>query len=284
MSLNFLKNAPLGEKISLKHDFSHKLLFPIERALTREASEIKATENNKNIFNGVDIWNAYEISWLNNKGKPEVATGEFTIPCHSPFLIESKSLKLYLNSLNQTKFNSKTEVELIITKHLSELTQSKVLVSLSFLEENKEGSLTSLQTLPGLCIDSLDVTIDTYTLKPSFLKNESSTVVRETLYSNLLKSNCLKTNQADWASVQIEYEGEKICHASLLKYIVSHRSHQGFHEDTVEKIFFDIKTQCRPKTLSVYARYTRRGGLDINPFRTDQEIETPPKNTRLIRQ
>lgn len=262
-----LQQSPLGKEIPYNDQYNPKLLFPIQRNHQQPLS-----------FYGVDIWNAYEISWLNSKGKPCVAMGEFIFPCDSPSLLESKSFKIYLHSFNQTRFNSLEEVSEVLRRDLSSVVDAPVSVTLRLLSELQPITLTSFS---GKCLDDLDVACDTYEVNPEFLQTESG-VVTETLYSNLLKSNCLVTNQPDWGCIQIAYSGKKINHEGLLKYIVSFRKQDEFHEQCVERTFRDIMTSCHPEKLAVYARYTRRGGLDINPYRsTEMGL---PVNVQLLRQ
>ena len=232
-------------------------------------------------FIGVDLWTAWELSWLNVKGVPQVAVAEFTLPASSPNIIESKSFKLYLNSFNQTWFNSWLEVEQRLVADLSAAAGEAVAVRLMTLEQGEADY--PLVTPPGQCIDQLDVTIEHYHPEPALLALAAGgQVVSEVLYSNLLKTNCPVTGQPDWATLWIEYTGPAIDKAALLAYVVSFREHQDFHEQCVERCFLDIQNQLKPESLSVYARYTRRGGLDINPFRsTGGDV---PKNWRLVRQ
>ena len=231
-------------------------------------------------FHGIDIWNAYEISWLNTKGKPMVALGEFIIPCTSPNLIESKSFKLYLNSFNNTQFDSFAAVQALMQRDLSEAAGEAVNVKLSTLDNSKEQITLHLS---GTNLDSLDINCETYQPSP-FLLTTDDEEVTETLTSDLLKSNCLVTGQPDWGSVQISYSGKQINHEGLLQYIISFRHHNEFHEQCVERIFMDISKHCQPTSLSVYARYTRRGGLDINPWRGTGDMKALLNQQRLIRQ
>lgn len=271
---NNLANAPLGKKSAYISEYQPDLLFPIPRQLKRDEINI----HGELPFVGADIWNGYEISWLNNKGKPQVAIGEFIVPCTSPNLIESKSFKLYLNSFNNSKFESIEVVSNIMQQDLSQAAGAQVSVKLFLLNK----ASTTLQShFEGICLDTLDITCDTYTTNPAFLTTENQ-IVTETLYSDLLKSNCLVTRQPDWGSVMISYSGKKISHEGLLKYIISFRNHDEFHEQCVERIFVDIMQYCAPETLTVYARYTRRGGLDINPWRGTEQLDTAI--TRLTRQ
>jgi len=193
------------------------------------------------------------------------------VPCNSPNLIESKSFKLYLNSFNQTHIDSVQALQLHLEQDLSACAGAKVAVDIVMPEQFDQQVIAEL---PGRCIDHLDIQVDSYQLDPTVLTSGGADV-EETVYSNLLKSNCLITNQPDWGSVMIRYQGPQIDQQSLLKYLISFRMHNEFHEQCVERIFKDIKQYCRPQKLSVYARYTRRGGLDINPFRSDFENEYP---------
>lgn len=266
-----INSSPLGKKSSYISFYNPDLLFPIPREEKRR--EIGILE--KPPFKGFDIWNAYEFSWLNAKGKPQVAVAEFLIPCESFNIIESKSLKLYLNSFNQSRFSDKKEVGEILLRDLSESVKSSVELNLF---SPAEFYRLQIRRFEGTCLDDLDVAIDCYTVNPSFLSH-SSDFVEEVLYSDLLKSNCLVTGQPDWASVEIKYKGLKIDREGLLRYIVSFREHDEFHEQCVERIFMDILRYCKPERLTVYARYTRRGGIDINPFRSNYESKRDNRRT-----
>lgn len=267
--------SPLGKKSSYISQYQRDLLFPISRQINR--NEIEVTDPLP--FKGCDVWNGYELSWLNLKGKPIVAIAEFIFPCESPNLIESKSFKLYLNSFNNTRFSSAEEVQKILQRDLTEAAGAHVKAEIILLEKF---SPQEIKIFSGVCLDGLDIECETYHVDPTQLKTETG-LVTESLYSDLLKSNCLVTGQPDWGSVQIEYTGNKINHESLLKYIISFRDHNEFHEQCVERIFTDIMQVCLPQKLSIQARYTRRGGLDINPFRSTHERAAPP-NIRLCRQ
>lgn len=269
-------SSPLGQKTNYISSYDASLLFPIPRKESRAVLCIKESLP----FNGCDIWTGYELSWLTPKGKPQVAVAEFIVPCDSPFIIESKSFKLYLNSLNQTSFSSFADVEACLVNDLSAVAGAAVQVKLQSLESST--CLVDL-TFDAVCLDELDIAIDTYHPNTEFLTLDSTQSVTEKLYSHLLKSNCPVTGQPDWATVFIEYSGKKINHENLLRYIVSFREHQDFHEHCAERMFVDIMNRCKPESLSIYARYTRRGGLDINPFRTTEK-NTMPKVGRLLRQ
>lgn len=268
-----LNNSPLGKETKYKSDYDPHLLFPIPRQPKREEIGIKNLP-----FTGHDIWNAYEVSWLNNKGKPIAAIAIITVPCTSPNIFESKSAKLYLNSFNSSRFNSIEEVRSILAKDLSAATGSEVKVELNKLSDSSPEIHNGFE---AKLLDDQDIECTEYHTNPRLLKTHAEHA-SETLYSDLLKSNCLITNQPDWGSVYIKYTGKKIDHESLLRYIVSFRDHNEFHEQCVERIFQDIMKQCHPEELTVYARYTRRGGLDINPFRTNCNENL--NNIRLVRQ
>jgi 7-cyano-7-deazaguanine reductase len=272
---------PLGQATLYPSSYSPELLFPIERKSSRALLGI--LENLP--FSGVDIWTGYELSWLNSKGKPVAAVGEFSFPCGSPFMVESKSFKLYLNSFNQTRFSSVDEVKQYLEKDLSGLVKEAVLVNLYSLEQSisNQSPLQNIEFVEGICLDEIDLEITQYHPAPELLIVDQTEIVSETVFSHLLKTNCPVTGQPDWASLVITYTGSKINHENLLAYIISFREHQDFHEHCVERIFCDIQTRCKPQTLTVYARYTRRGGLDINPYRSSEKnIEFNGK--RLLRQ
>lgn len=265
---------PLGQQTEYVSEYDASLLYPIARVDKWQEMDI---ESERLPFYGEDVWNAYEVSWLNLKGKPVVALAEFRLPCDSPNIIESKSFKLYLNSLNQMRYDSVEEVQALLEKDLSEAAKANVTVIIRDLE-----SVSSLVVLtPDYCIDELDVEVNEYHPNADLLA-AGEEVVEERLVSHLLKSNCPVTNQPDWGSVFIDYKGPKIEHESLLKYIVSFREHTDFHEQCVERIFIDIMRQCKPESLTVYARYVRRGGLDINPYRSSEPVVLG--NDRLTRQ
>lgn len=261
-----VSSSPLGKKQAYISSYKPDLLFPLPRINKRQEIGI----NKALPFKGVDIWNAFELSWLNKKGKPEIAIAEFHIPCESSNLIESKSFKLYLNSFNQTSIDSIDTVKSILKKDLSEKTESDVNVIIHSVHSITH---TSIGNFKGQCLDQLDINCDTYQPKPNYLTSDQSNVVSEIIYSDLLKSNCLVTGQPDWGSVQISYKGPKINREGLLKYIISFRDHNEFHEQCVERIFMDIISRCQCTKLTVYARYTRRGGLDINPIRSTDSID-----------
>ncbi|MBI9087918.1 MAG: NADPH-dependent 7-cyano-7-deazaguanine reductase QueF [Desulfobacterium sp.] len=274
MNQTLNKNIPLGKSVGHSETYAPSHLFPVPRKESRKALGLVSALP----FHGVDIWNAYELSWLTPKGKPCVAMGEFSFPCTSKHIVESKSLKLYLNSLNQTCFDAPETVARTIQKDLSVAAGAQAAVTLLMPEEFAKMQICSPQ---GDCLDGLDLGMDTYTREPGYLTTRS-VKAEEQLYSRLLRTNCPVTGQPDWATVMIDYSGNAIDHAGLLRYIVSFRQHTGFHENCVERIFMDIVNRCQPDRLSVNARFTRRGGLDINPQRSTNEKRFP--NIRLARQ
>ena len=254
------ETSPLGQAVAYRDTYAPELLFPIERQLKRDELGIAAGALP---FVGEDLWNAYELSWLDARGKPVVALGEFRVPAASPRLIESKSLKLYLNAFNQQRMVSVDEVQSRIAADLSAAAGAEVGVVLMPLATRPQRRSAYPQ---GECLDALDIAIDTYQPAPELL-HATKAEVEETLYSHLLKSNCLVTGQPDWGMLVVRYRGPAIDRESLLRYVVSFRAHNEFHEQCVERVFCDIMARCRPHELAVWARYTRRGGLDINPFR-----------------
>ncbi len=270
-----LSGLTLGKTVEYVCQYQPTLLQGVPRKLNRDELALPDTLP----FEGEDLWNGYELSWLNSKGKPCIGLLRCAIPATSPNLVESKSFKLYLNSFNQTRFASVTEVQQHLQQDLSQCAGQGVRVEVLTGEAMHQQAITRL---PGDCIDELDISIDSYDLSPALLQTDGDTQVSETLHSHLLKSNCLITHQPDWGSVMIRYQGPKINRESLLRYIISFRQHNEFHEQCVERIFMDIKRLCGATKLSVCARYTRRGGLDINPFRSD--FEAPYKDLRLARQ
>jgi 7-cyano-7-deazaguanine reductase len=285
--MNLPENSQLGKASPYIDQYDASLLFPIERAPKRAEIGIAGAAP----FFGADTWTAFELSWLNLRGKPQVALAHFTVPCETPNIIESKSFKLYLNSFNNSRFADVEAVKARLRADLSEAVWRdatrggpppasigvRILLPELFDRE-------PIYELDGLSLDRLDVECDRYTPAPDLLTVQADEApVTEVLVSNLLKSNCLVTGQPDWGSVQISYTGAPIEQEGLLRYLVSFRNHNEFHEQCVERIFMDIWTRCKPLKLTVYARYTRRGGLDINPFRTSHP-QALPLNTRMARQ
>lgn len=317
-SPNIPTAVPLGKDVSYPTGYDASLLFPMLRIDARRTLGLaglsgEATTASVLPFQGFDLWNAYELSWLNAKGLPKVALLRLKVPCTSPNIVESKSFKLYLNSFNQTRFETVHHVFDLLRKDLALALGAEIELELVGADQFANETIAEFV---GVDLDKLDVEIDCYQPDASLLKLQGDTSktavaseqadikaalnasdapdtsaqpkieptsISETVFSRLLKSNCPVTDQPDWACIEIQYKGPAIDHASLLKYIVSYRMHNGFHEHCVEKIFVDILKQCSPTSLSVYARYTRRGGLDINPWRATVDVK-PPTLGRSARQ
>jgi 7-cyano-7-deazaguanine reductase len=281
--MNTPEQSQLGKASAYVDQYDASLLFPIPRAGKRAEIGVAGTAP----FFGADIWSAYEVSWLNLRGKPQVALVHFTIPCESVNIVESKSFKLYLNSFNNTRFADSAEVLARLRADINEAVWRGGVVQSSVgakMIASEQFDLEPIYELDGLSLDRLDVECTRYQPAPDLLSAaQEEAPVSEVLVSNLLKSNCLVTGQPDWGSVQISYSGPQIAQEGLLQYLVSFRNHNEFHEQCVERIFMDIWTRCKPIKLAVYARYTRRGGLDINPFRTSHP-QALPLNTRNARQ
>jgi len=274
MSESAIADSPLGHDVAYPVAYDPTLLYPIARDVNRRTLPMLPK------WAGADIWNAYEISWLNHKGKPVAGVARFVFSQASPNLIESKSLKLYLNSFNEARFEDSRTVRDLMVHDLSHAAGDTVEV---MLESTQKIKTAPCRALEGICIDDADIEVHTYHRDPSLLRCvPAPTLLRETLTSDLLKSNCPVTGQPDWASLQIQYEGPQIDRAALLEYIISLRRHDGFHEHCVEQIYCDIWHACHPNFLFVYARYTRRGGLDINPWRSSAPVEV--SQVRTIRQ
>ncbi len=285
--MNTPEQSQLGKASAYIDQYDASLLFPIPRADKRAEIGIAGAAP----FFGADMWTAYELSWLNLRGKPQVALAQFTIPCESVNIIESKSFKLYLNSFNNTKFADLEAVKARLRSDIFEAVWRKTgepVVAPASIGVTLLGpelfDREPVHELDGLNLDRLDIECAQYTPAPELLRvTPDEAPVSEVFVSNLLKSNCLVTGQPDWGSVQISYTGDQIDQGGLLQYLVSFRNHNEFHEQCVERIFMDIWTRCKPMKLSVYARYTRRGGLDINPFRTSHP-QALPRNVRTARQ
>ncbi len=270
--------SPLGKPSTYQTQYDPSQLFAIPRQDKRDELGLSGALP----FFGVDIWNAYELSWLNMRGKPQVAMAKLVVPADSPNIIESKSFKLYLNSFNQTRLGGTEALLELLRADLSAGFGAPVHITLTLPDEF---SKVTMGELDGVLLDRLDIEVTDYVPDPSLLQAEPDAVaVEETLVSHLLKSNCLVTGQPDWASVQIHYVGAPIDQASLLQYLIGFREHNEFHEQCVERIYMDILRQCKPIKLTVYARYTRRGGLDINPWRSNFSTGKPPSNARNARQ
>lgn len=260
---DFLSKAPLGKEVLYEDYYRPDLLCPIPRSLSREGKDAS--------FEGYDIWRAYELTWLGSNGRPEVAIAHFIIPCHSPYLIESKSFKLYLQSFSQVRFESHALVIETLKEDVGQATGLPVTVLFN----------ASTGLLEGRSLDTLDCACDTYEVDSSFLKTKPN-VVYESLKTDLFRSLCLVTGQPDFASIGIRYEGPQIDSVGLLQYLVSYRRHAGLHEQCIEQIYNDIKHICKPSKLTVIGCFTRRGGLDINPCRSSSEMAL--ENIRLLRQ
>ncbi|MEO8674123.1 MAG: NADPH-dependent 7-cyano-7-deazaguanine reductase QueF [Casimicrobiaceae bacterium] len=270
-----LRNSPLGHATTWSGAYDPKLLFPVERAPQR----LELGFGDAPPFRGVDLWNAYEVSWQDARGKPEVAIATFAVPAESPCIVESKSVKLYLTALNLTRFASRCDVAAAIARDLSAAAGAAVGVTLAAPDD--------FAALPhaepgGECLDALPIACDDSAPVPEALA-ATGAVVSETVFTRLFRSVCPVTGQPDYASVEIRYRGARIDPAGLLRYLVSFRGHAGFHEHCVERIFADVWRRCAPRSLAVYARFTRRGGIDINPWRTSGG-EPAPANARTARQ
>lgn len=268
--------SPLGQTVAYASRYDAGLLFPIPRAQGRAELGLGQALP----FHGVDIWNAYELSWLDARGKPCVALGEFRVPASSPAIVESKSFKLYLNSFNQERIGDAQALREVFVRDLSAAAGAPVAVTITPPERFAD---VALAELAGESIDALELEIDDYGPPNAGhlrLADEAGEV-EESLTSDLLKSNCPVTGQPDWASLQIRYAGRRIDRAGLLRYVISFREHAGFHEQCVERIHVDLMRRCAPRWLEVQARYTRRGGLDINPWRATHAGQPPnPRGAR----
>ncbi len=278
-----LSELTLGKATNYCSEYNPELLQAVPRSLNRDGLNISAESLP---FVGEDVWYGYELSWLNSRGKPIVAVAEFRFSCQSDNIVESKSFKLYLNSFNQSQFSSWEDVALCMEKDLSNTCGSIASVKLFPVDDCSALNINHQIFSDKLtCIDEIDIEINTYQLAPELLLGsadnnlENKAVVNETLVSHLLKSNCLITNQPDWASIYIQYSGKEISHESLLAYLISFRQHNEFHEQCVERIFCDLKKYCQIDELTVFARYTRRGGLDINPYRSNINNKAPMGRT-----
>jgi 7-cyano-7-deazaguanine reductase len=266
---------PLGQATAYPDQYSPDLLYAIARIDARSALGLKGDLP----FHGVDIWNAWELTWLDDKGLPQAATAEIVIAADSINIIESKSLKLYLGSFAMSRYESHRDVAAVLTRDLTACSGADVYVAI-YPPTSPDSAAVS--RLPGQCLDNLAVSCDSYEVSSSLLHADASSLVAEDLNSDLLRSLCPVTGQPDIASVLISYRGPQIDHESLLRYIVSFRQHQDFHEACIERMFMDIRERCGAEQLTVYARYQRRGGIDINPFRSNFEAAAP--NSRLWRQ
>jgi 7-cyano-7-deazaguanine reductase len=266
---------PLGQATAYPDQYSPDLLYAIARIDARSALGLDGDLP----FNGVDIWNAWELTWLDNNGLPQAATAEFIVAADSVNIVESKSLKLYLGSFAMSRFESTADVAAVITRDLTACCGADVYVA---LYEPSSADRAVVSRLPGICLDSMAVSCESFEVNPALLGADEAAPVAEDLHSDLLRSLCPVTGQPDIGSVFISYRGPKMDRAGLLRYIVSYRQHQDFHEACIERMFMDIQDRCGAEQLTVYARYQRRGGIDINPFRSNFEASAP--NSRLWRQ
>jgi 7-cyano-7-deazaguanine reductase len=273
---NDLERAPLGHATGYPDTYDRAQLFAIPRAPQRAALGLDAT---KLPFEGADLWTAYELTWLDARGKPDIAIAEIDAPASSPSIVESKSMKLYLGSFAQSTFDDAGALVATIERDLSAAMGAPIRVALTrpidFARER-------LGELDGESLDALPIDATTYEVTPSTLSAHGE-IVDEALTTSLFRSVCPVTGQPDIASMQIAYRGPRIDREGLLRYLVSYRRHPGFHEHCVERIFVDVASRCRCDRLTVYARFTRRGGIDINPFRTNAGI-APPRSIRTARQ
>lgn len=264
------QDIPLGKSVAAVQAYSPDLLFPIARGTSREA----LGWDGELPFVGEDLWTGYELSWLDESGKPQVAIVVIRFPSTSPNIIESKSLKLYLNSYYAEPFHSRSDVQQCIARDLTNAAGQHVAVEVVGVEEG-----APLSTPEAILIDNQAI-VSCATPDAALLGSSSTEkIVEELLVSHLLRSLCPVTGQPDWATLYISYTGRAIDRAALLSYIVSFREHQDFHEHCVERIFCDVWQVCQPEQLSVYARYLRRGGLDINPWRSSTDPHAPDWRT-----
>lgn len=269
------EEIPLGREVPYPEQYTPELLFAVPRSEHRSRLNLGTALP----FHGTDIWNAWELTWLDPNGMPQYATAEIRVPAESPNIIESKSLKLYLNSFAMSHYVSIEDIVETVEGDLGDCTGADVSVTLR-RASSTDGA--RIARLPGHCLDTLKVACDATSVAPSLLRSDPTDVVSEDLYTHLLRSLCPVTHQPDSGSVLISYRGPRMDRERLLRYIVSFRQHEDFHESCVERMFIDILERCQPEKLTVYARYQRRGGIDINPFRSNFEDDIP--NTRLWRQ
>ena len=272
-----MEKTPLGERSEYPRHYDPGLLYAIPRWASRSLLDI----DKKIPLQGFDLWRAYELSWLNQKGKPQAAMGEFFFDARSENLVESKSLKLYLNSLNNEVFASSDKFAERIAADLKELTRSEVQIEIRRLTESP---LSRIHTPPGKCIDNLEIGVLEIQPDAELLKVSGNRTERSALYSNLFRSNCPITGQPDWATVMVQYSGPTIDEQSLLTYLCSFRQHAGYHEECAELIYRDLIFKCEPEHLIVGMNFNRRGGVDINPFRSNQLISPDQMTYRFVRQ
>lgn len=269
-------DIPLGKATEYADTYTPSLLFPISREEARASIGV----SDPLPFKGEDVWWCYELTWLGSSGQPHIAAVQINVPCNSPCIVESKSLKLYLNSFALSRFNNKADVLNTLNSDLAIAFRAPVLIQLVEISQLPAAA----GHLPGVCLDVLDVPTETYQVDAGLLLVEAGEErrVRETLYTNVFRSLCPVTGQPDFASIFVQYQGRPIVRASLLRYLVSYRCHQAFHEATVEQIFTDVMARCAPEQLSISGRFLRRGGIDINPFRSTVDDQSP--ELRLPRQ
>ena len=273
MSKSIVEHSPLGKATDYPERYDPSLLFSMPRAPQREALGLTDVLP----FTGIDLWTAYEITWLDANGKPALAVAHFRVPAESPRLVESKSLKLYLGSFAQENLTGPSEFSRMVESDLTRACGADVLVELASVADSAAEA-----PLPGESLDGLSLATDVYDPRPELLIARGPQV-EETLRSALFRSRCPVTAQPDYGDVMIHYRGRAIDRAELLRYLVSYRRHPAFHENCVERIFVDVLHRCAPQALSVYARFLRRGGIDINPFRSNFE-RSPPPRIRTVRQ
>lgn len=267
---NDLTDLPLGRPVFMKTDYDPGVLRSISRKSGRENIGIRA--NSTLPFLGEDIWNCWELSWLDLNGKPVVAVAEIRVPANTPNMVESKSLKLYINSFSMTRINNPETLRQTLTRDIEGIVEGSVSIQLILPEAFGKIRITEPE---GICIDHQHITVMEYSINPDLLVVDNHKRVSETLFSRLIRTNCPVTGQPDWATVCVTYTGPRICPESLLRYFVSFRQHQGFHESCVETMFCHILQKCKPEALTVWARFTRRGGIDINPFRSTEKSSGP---------
>ena len=265
----FPKNLPLGQQLLASSEYDPKQLRSVSRKIGRK--NIGISDDISLPFMGEDVWNCWELSWLNSQGKPAIAVAEIRVPAGTPNMVESKSLKLYLNSFSMTRVDSADSLREIIARDIGRIVEEHVSVQLILPEAF--GKLRIIEP-EGICIDRQKTTITEFSINPDLLAVEKSRV-SETLYSRLIRTNCPVTGQPDWATVCLTYSGPRIRPDSLLRYFVSFRQHKGFHESCVETMFCHILQKCQPESLTISARFTRRGGIDINPFRSTESSSGP---------
>lgn len=270
-----INKSLLGQSTDYIDTYTPSLLYPVPRGEARAAIGLEAPLP----FRGGDLWHAYELSWLDARGKPVAAVADFSLSCDTQNIIESKSFKLYLNSFSNTRFASREEVKETLEKDLTGCAGGEVKARVLSLGEAEQMPHMALE---GTCLDDIELEIDQYEYAPELLHVDTGGERSHVLYTHLLRSRCPVTGQPDWATLVVRYRGRPINEQGLLRYVVALRNHQGFHEQIIERVFMDIMARCAPAALTVYGRFTRRGGLDINPFRSN--FESLPPSLRTVRQ